>query len=329
MTPKDLPELPEPECASAYHAETLVYAAEEVLDIQREAYDLGARSTAAQPAAEQEPVVPVSVLSGMVEPLEGVDSGQPGYHWRRGWNDALRRAMDYARPPAASGDSTPPSASSVPYRAISQVLASEMKRAVTNGANSVSMPDELVEIAAWLAGIQGDPSGAPRAEPEAWLIRMSDGRRTVHTHNAIGDYRAIDPDATVVELFPRASAHLTGALRQQPEAVGQGRWQPIETAPKDGTVIDLWIGGEFPRREAECYWGKPHHECGEMGRLCDSDWHDLEDGWVPGHGLFEFSLSDGEITHWMPEPEPPQAASGCSHTARSDDQEPTAGSSHG
>lgn len=50
MTPKDLPELPEPECASAYHAETLVYAAEEVLDIQREAYDLGARSTAAQPA---------------------------------------------------------------------------------------------------------------------------------------------------------------------------------------------------------------------------------------------------------------------------------------
>ena len=44
-----------------------------------------------------------------------------------------------------------------------------------------------------------------RFETEAWLIRMSDGTRFIHGHNAIGDYRAIDPGATVVELVPRAA----------------------------------------------------------------------------------------------------------------------------
>lgn len=41
------------------------------------------------------------------------------------------------------------------------------------------------------------------AETEAWLIRMSNGKRFIYPHNAIGDYRAIDPGATVVELVPR------------------------------------------------------------------------------------------------------------------------------
>jgi hypothetical protein len=52
-------------------------------------------------AAMHEPVVPVSTLSRMFESLEGLDREQPGYHRKAGWNDALRRAMDYAHPPAA------------------------------------------------------------------------------------------------------------------------------------------------------------------------------------------------------------------------------------
>lgn len=36
---------------------------------------------------------------------------------------------------------------------IGKWLTAEMDEAVKNGANSVSMPDELVEIAAWLCGI--------------------------------------------------------------------------------------------------------------------------------------------------------------------------------
>lgn len=48
-----------------------------------------------QPAACS---VSVDTLSGMFEPMEGLDRNQPGYEWRRGWNDALRRVMGYASP---------------------------------------------------------------------------------------------------------------------------------------------------------------------------------------------------------------------------------------
>jgi len=84
----------------------------------------------------------------------------------------------------------------------------------------------------------------------------------------------------------------------------EGVWQPIDTAPKDGTFIDLWIGGEFPRREPDCYWGLPDHCCGEMGSLCDSDWHGLDKGWVGSYNM-PISDFDGGPTHWMPLPPPP------------------------
>ena len=42
-------------------------------------------------------------------------------------------------------------------------------------------------------------------ETEAWLIRLSNGTRFIHGHNSIGDFRAIDPEATVTELIPRAA----------------------------------------------------------------------------------------------------------------------------
>jgi hypothetical protein len=51
-------------------------------------------------------VVTVEQLSGMTESLEGLDKNQPGYHWRKGWNDALRKAMDYAAPPKQPASQT-------------------------------------------------------------------------------------------------------------------------------------------------------------------------------------------------------------------------------
>lgn len=60
--------------------------------------------------------------------------------------------------------------------------------------------------------------------------------------------------------------------------VGNTGWQPIETAPKDGTVIDLW------------------HK--EYGRLCDT-W------WDAGDGVWAATGTTRAITHWMPIPEEP------------------------
>ena len=54
------------------------------------------------------------------------------------------------------------------------------------------------------------------------------------------------------------------------------QWQPIETAPKDGTIIDLWVPG--------------------FGRLVDQWWDD---------GAWSGVVSNSEVSHWMPLPSPP------------------------
>ena len=79
-------------------------------------------------------------------------------------------------------------------------------------------------------------------------------------------------------------------------------WQPIETAPRDGTVIDLWVGGA---RFADCRWGKPDHCCGEAGQYCDSEWHGQPEGWVVTDWN-EVLCVDDDPTHWMPLPAPPE-----------------------
>jgi hypothetical protein len=82
-------------------------------------------------------------------------------------------------------------------------------------------------------------------------------------------------------------------------------WQLIETAPKDGTHVLLYIPniesaqvhiGWFVEEETKCY-GKVVHKT--------SEWR-WKDGFMSGlfsevSGLF----SEGAPTHWMPLPEPP------------------------
>lgn len=75
-------------------------------------------------------------------------------------------------------------------------------------------------------------------------------------------------------------------------------WQPIETAPKDGSIIDLLCEDG---RWADCYWGAPEHCCGEAGQYCDSEWHGAPDGWV-WSTMNEFLPSEEPPTHWMPVP---------------------------
>ncbi len=78
--------------------------------------------------------------------------------------------------------------------------------------------------------------------------------------------------------------------------------QPIETAPKDGTRIDVWLS-ESRRRVTNCYWGRPSHTCGENEGYCDSC--PDHDGWVDGEDFMN-GYTDEEPTHWMPLPTPPQ-----------------------
>jgi len=64
-------------------------------------------------------------------------------------------------------------------------------------------------------------------------------------------------------------------------------WQPIETAPKDGTII-IVRGGVAYWRERTSHWD------GAAGwwTIAGFDW--------PGRPI------QWEVTHWMPLPEPPE-----------------------
>lgn len=67
------------------------------------------------------------------------------------------------------------------------------------------------------------------------------------------------------------------------------QWQPIESAPKDGTKVDLWtFNGE---------------------RWCDCWWHKGQEAWASDWSCQSergFVIRYGQPTHWMPLPAPPE-----------------------
>jgi len=75
------------------------------------------------------------------------------------------------------------------------------------------------------------------------------------------------------------------------EAVARERWQPIETAPKDGTLFDAWcvpvgISGTGEGRVTDCWWF--------AGRFWNFDYN------AEAREVFN-------LTHWQPLPVPPAA----------------------
>lgn len=69
-------------------------------------------------------------------------------------------------------------------------------------------------------------------------------------------------------------------------------WQPIKTAPKDGTII-LLTGGQ---ETLAGYWEQEHAPAALIGRGWQVYWHPTA------------KVPDRRPTHWMPLPAPPEAA---------------------
>ncbi len=73
-------------------------------------------------------------------------------------------------------------------------------------------------------------------------------------------------------------------------------WMPIETAPQDGTEIDVWFGNDpDPYRQTDVFWKTPR-----LGRKkpcwCKRVFDEC-------FGLINQAV--GDPTHWRPQPAPP------------------------
>lgn len=86
-------------------------------------------------------------------------------------------------------------------------------------------------------------------------------------------------------------------VRRALDLFARPRWRPIETAPKDGTVVDLWYGDQ---RYPNCEWDRSYASLPEQ--FC---------GWAQNYAErpgSTYPLPPGfRPTHWRPLPEPPGA----------------------
>jgi hypothetical protein len=92
------------------------------------------------------------------------------------------------------------------------------------------------------------------------------------------------------DALDKARLHQTDAAVawKEVEALRAGnQWRPIETAPKDGTFIDLWVGD----RVANAKWS-------------NGEWQELELEWE----WMSWQAIGVTPTHWMPLPPPPALA---------------------
>lgn len=80
-----------------------------------------------------------------------------------------------------------------------------------------------------------------------------------------------------------------------------GEWQPIETAPKNGTEVFVYVPGE------SLYPTVASYKSGEYWKAEYGDEAYMEAGWYWSFGYpSDFHEEPVEPTHWMPLPEPPK-----------------------
>lgn len=128
--------------------------------------------------------------------------------WAAAWSKATARAE-------ASTAEPQPGANSAPIEAIGRILTEVMDEAARNGAGSRSMPDDYVEVAAWLCGVgtktpQPDADGAWKASVIDQLIiaHILTAEHESNPLKAVQDLLAYHADIAVDPRVSGAAAKL-------------------------------------------------------------------------------------------------------------------------
>lgn len=96
---------------------------------------------------------------------------------------------------------------------------------------------------------------------------------------------------------------LVGCVQHDCEACRNAGWQPIETAPKDGTSVLLLIGDADHALHDDTYAVSIGSYGVEGGPEYDPTWNFAGWCWTHDH----YTRGEGTPTHWMPLPLPPNA----------------------
>lgn len=174
-------------------------------------------------------------------------------------------------------------------------------------AVSVAGPDDLIPVADYLTAVrlsntfnewwasrikqQGLHEFAPRMWATPVVYNGDTKQHTASIENPSKDYEPF------IALLSERHSH-----ESSPAPKEEAGWRPIETAPRDGTYIDLW--GE----EESARFNRPSTP--PMRRQASCRWE--RQGPTPGEGWYGFALRSGarilRATHWMPLPTPPSAS---------------------
>ncbi len=138
---------------------------------------------------QQEPVGVLHVGSYYGEGGYDYRSYEDNENYKLGWDARNPNHIGWVEPLYALPGAQP--APSVPREAIEKMLTQLMDIAVSNGANSIPMPDEYVEVAAWLCGIPAQPApsvpdGFSREDLEAVADGLDGYEKTVNVGNVTG-----------------------------------------------------------------------------------------------------------------------------------------------
>lgn len=121
--------------------------------------------------------------------------------------------------------------------------------------------------------------------------------RIIQWVNDAGSGYVERPEATIAGLMDQVSE----ATRQRDEALAalkaseERGWQPIESAPRDGTLI--LVPGRYGIATPACWWPAAHLEAD----------HTLRGDWDDGERNEDGGFSPFYPTHWMPLPAAPSA----------------------